>query len=118
MSSNIRKTIYSSPTGHTVTAIKAEKVANGAIAVHLRCCDDPTSDHPHTLYHMQVVKQSDGSNVVVHGLDQTSIDQKLQSVAAEVVAPQHESIQAAHAYLMSLVGIEEPTPKTTMTLKD
>lgn len=97
--------------------IKAERISNGAIAVYLRCCDDPTTDYPHTFYHMQVVEQADGTNQIVHGLDQQTVDAKLLAVASENVAPLHDAMQAAHAYLQSLVEEPEP-PKTTMALKD
>jgi hypothetical protein len=30
--------------------VKVYTVSNGAIAFHAQCCDDPTTETPHTLY--------------------------------------------------------------------
>lgn len=93
--------------GHSVTAVKVERISNGAIAVHLRCCGNPSTDHPHTMYRL-------------HLSDTATIDKKLAE-AAKDVADQHASVNAAHKYITENFLDEKATLPhahvTTMELK-
>ena len=102
----MRKGIYSGTHGggvHTVHAVDVEQVSNGGIAVRLRCCDDASSDHYHTLY-------------ALHGLDAQTIDAKLAAVAVQV-AEQHASMAAAHEYLKTLTGDTPPSVPAKPSMK-
>lgn len=96
------KVIHSS-NEHDVKAVEVSKIANGALSIRLRCCDNPETDHWHTLY-------------AVHGLDSTTIDVKLAEVGRQV-ADQHASMEAAHKYitenLLSPSSSSEPPASMT-----
>lgn len=87
---------------HTVKAVKAERITNGSISVHMHCCDNPSTEWRHTLY-------------PTPGMTTDQIDQKLAEVAQQV-ADLHESMDIAHNYILGFVE-ERPADQPTMELK-
>lgn len=89
--------------GHSVSAVKIERVTNGSLVVHLHCCDNPTTEHRHTIYD-------------VHKQTSEQITAELQEIS-KFVANQHASMDAAHKFLTENFIEEVPAAKPTMELK-
>lgn len=70
---------------HTAVVTKSELLASGAISFHGRCCGDPASDSPLTLY-------VDGATT------DEAIDQKVRAHLCSVEA-RHASMQRVQAVL-------------------
>jgi hypothetical protein len=70
---------------HTAKIIETKKLADGAIAVLARCCDDPSTDSWHTIYNLHAKESSDiqreatdhASNVEMKHLATQRADQAL-----------------------------------------
>jgi hypothetical protein len=71
--------------GHKVSAVKVEQTSNGTLTVHLHCCDNPTTEHRHTLYQL-------------HKLSPEDLKKELADIGA-IVAEQHASMEAAHKFI-------------------
>ena len=99
-----QKTIFKSADGHEVKIHHVEKIADGTLVVHLRCCDDPTTDCRHTFHHAQEI-----NGQIVHGLEQKPLLEKIQTHSAPMVAKQHATVNAATKFLQSFMD-EEPAP--------
>ena len=98
--------ILHSAKGHTVKAVKVEAVSNGELVVCLCCCDNPTTEHRHTMGNL-------------HLFSPAEVEAKLSEVA-KFVAAQHESMDAAIAHIKILVDAAAPpaVSKPTLTKLD
>ena len=74
---------------HTVKAVHVEAVSNGQLVVHLHCCDNPSTEHRHTIDK-------------VHNMTREQIDVSLAE-ATKFVAEQHASFEASLKHLKALV---------------
>lgn len=77
---------------HTLEITETKQLADGAIAVCIRCCDNQMSDSWHTIYTAGKTQED----------IQTLIDQRMADVAAL-----HDATQTAASLANSLVGVQK-----------
>lgn len=80
--------------GHYVKAVKVETIANGQLVVHLHCCDNPETEHRHTMGNLHLLSSAD-------------VEAKLTEIS-QFVAEQHQSLEAAKKHIESLIDVVSP----------
>ena len=75
---------------HTSKLVEVIHVADEALAVRVRCCDDPTTDSVHTIYGL-------------HNLSEADIDVQITQHKARVET-KHEAKQRALQHVVRLMA--------------
>ena len=89
--------------GHEVKIVHVEAVSNGQLVVRLHCCNNPETEHRHTIDRL-------------HEMTPEKINASLQ-IGAEYVANQHASLEAAKAHIQSLIDEGGVSPITGTSMR-
>lgn len=87
---------------HEAKVIGVYRVNNGEVVVHIRCCDDPTTESRHTFNSMKI-----------------PIEQVNKEIAEHCVhtAKQHETVMNHLQTLATVHGVSGPPPDECPTCK-